>query len=345
MITAMLQSLGDKHSEYFDSEETEEFQSGLQGEFEGIGAVVGESEFGAIIERILPGSPAEKSGLKNLDIITAADGVSIKGMTTSEAVKLIRGEKWTTVNISYLRDNIPATVDVVRDAVNIPSVDGEMIENTNIGYIQINTFWEKTPWEFEDKVRELKEKWAAGLILDFRYNGGWYLTSAQSILWEFLPRNSKIVTTKENNSANNITLTTSLRSPSDEKIPLIVLVNEYSASASEIVAGAMQDYGRALVIGNKTYGKWSVQEMFPLGDGSMIKITVTHWYTPKDKNIDAEGITPDITALLTVDDYKNSFDRQKKFAEKVMKELIEGKNSTEIVDYYKSHSDEITALQ
>lgn len=234
---------------------------------------------------------------------------------------------------------------MVRDAVNIPSVDGEMVENTQIGYIQINTFGEKTPDEFQSKIRELKEQGALGLILDFRYNGGGYLTSAQSMLGEFLPRNSKIVTTKEVNAAKNATMTTSFFSRADENIPLIILVNEYSASASEIVAGAMQDYGRAIVIGNKTYGKGSVQEMFSLGDGSMVKVTVAHWYTPNDKNIDAEGITPDILVYLTANDYREAFDRQKKLAEKVLSELISGKSQSEMIEYYKNNSEKILELK
>lgn len=345
MIKSMLSSLGDKHSEYFTFEEAEEFESGLAGEFEWIGAVIGESEFGVIIERVIKDSPAEKSGLKTLDVVTMADGISLKWMKPSEAVKKIRGKKWTTVHLTYLRDDVEYNIDVTRDAVNIPSVDAKKIENSEIGYIQINTFGERTPGEFQKAIRELRDQWAKGLILDFRFNGGGYLVSAQEMLGEFLPRNSKIVTTKENNPANNISLFTSLLSLPDENIPLIVLVNEYSASASEIVAGALQDYGRAIVIGNKTYGKWSVQEMLEMRDGSMIKVTVAHWYTPKDKNIDLEGITPDILVRLMADDYRNEFDRQKVFSEKVMTEMIAGKKMNEIIEYYKNNPEEISGLK
>ena len=158
------------------------------------------------------------------------------------------------------------------------------------------------------------------------------------MLSEFLPRNSKIVTIKENNPINNESLFTNLLSSPDTEIPVVVLVNEYSASASEIVAGAMQDYKRGIIIGTKTYGKGSVQEMFPLGDGSMIKITIARWYTPNDKNIDSEGINPDVIVNFTDEDRKNIFDRQKDVAQKVLQKMIDGTKYQEIIDSAKDFS-------
>lgn len=330
MISALVNSLWDKHSEYFTAEENEEFQSDLKWDFQGIGAVVGEDILWAKIERVLKDSPAEKSGLLAWDIVMEVNGKSIAGMSTTEAVKLIRWEKWTAVEISYLRENVPTKISIIRDSVNIPSVDGKMLEN-NIAYIQVNTFGEKTPREFADYVKKLKDEWAKGFILDFRFNGGGFLTSAQSILGHFLPRNSKIVTMKENNPANNITLSTGLLSFSDTNTPMVVLVNEFSASASEIVAGAIGEYKRGIIVGTKTYGKGSVQEMFPLSDGSMVKLTVARWYTPNDKNIDEEGIIPDVIVEIQKEDYQNAFDRQKKSAENIVKSLIEGKSREEII--------------
>lgn len=158
------------------------------------------------------------------------------------------------------------------------------------------------------------------------------------MLSEFLPRNSKIVTIKENNPINNESLFTNLLSSPDTEIPVVVLVNEYSASASEIVAGAMQDYKRGIIIGTKTYGKGSVQEMFSLGDGSMIKITIARWYTPNDKNIDSEGIDPDVVVNFTDEDRKNIFDRQKDVAQKVLQKMIDGTKYQEIIDSAKDFS-------
>lgn len=145
LVSALIQSLGDKYSDYFTPEQAEEFRSDLQGSFEGIGAIVGESDFGVIIDKVLPNAPAEKAGLRALDVITNVNGTSIKGMKVSEAVKLMRGKKGTKVMVSYLRDSVPATVEVTRDAVILPSVDGKMLENSEIGYIQINSFAEQTP--------------------------------------------------------------------------------------------------------------------------------------------------------------------------------------------------------
>ena len=338
MAAAMIAGLGDKHSEYFTAEENEEFQSELSGDFEGIGAVVGTHELGAKIERILPSSPAEKFGLLAWDIVISADNNSLAGLTTAEAVKFIRGKKWTSVTLKYLRDSEEKTVSVTRDSVNLPSVEAKMIENSPIGYIQINSFGEKTPSEFHSAINEMKKSGAKGLLLDFRFNGGGYLASAQTMLWEFLPRNSKIVTMKKNNPINNESLFTNLLSSPDTEIPVVVLVNEYSASASEIVAGAMQDYRRGIIIGTKTYGKGSVQETFPLGDGSMIKITIARWYTPNDKNIDSEGIDPDVIVNFTDEDRKNIFDRQKDVAQKVLQKMIDGTKYQEIIDSAKDFS-------
>ena len=338
MAAAMIAGLGDKHSEYFTAEENEEFQSELSGDFEGIGAVVGTHELGAKIERILPSSPAEKFGLLAGDVVISADNNSLAGLTTTEAVKFIRGKKWTSVTLKYLRNGEEKTVAVTRDSVNLPSVDAKMIENSPIGYIQINSFGEKTPSEFHSAIADLKKSGAKGLLLDFRFNGGGYLTSAQTMLSELLPRNSKIVTIKENNPINNESLFTNLLSSPDIEIPVAVLVNEYSASASEIVAGAIQDYKRGIIIGNKTYGKGSVQEMFPLGDGSMIKITVARWYTPNDKNIDSDWIDPDIVVNFTDEDRKNIFDRQKDVAQKILQKMIDGAKYQEIINSAKEFS-------
>lgn len=180
---------------------------------------------------------------------------------------------------------------------------------------------------------------ATGIIVDLRFNGGGYLDSAQTILSEFLPKNTPIVLTKENDVRKNETLYTNFFMIPNTKIPLVVLVNELSASASEIVAGAIQDYERGIVVGTKTYGKGSVQQMFDLNDGSMVKITTAKWYTPKDRNIDLEGIVPDIVSDFTAEDYKNVFDRQLDTAKKVIEMQVAGENRGEIIKKFQNKSE------
>ncbi len=163
---------------------------------------------------------------------------------------------------------------------------------------------------------------AQGMILDFRNNGGGYLDTAVDLASIVLPERTPVVIIKQNDITKNETLFTKIGTKSNTTIPLIILINDYSASASEIFAGAMQDHGRALLVGEKSYGKWSVQEPFDLGDGSIIKITTARWYTPKDASIDEKGITPDISVILTNKDYENIFDRQLKAAELIIRDQI-----------------------
>lgn len=175
------------------------------------------------------------------------------------------------------------------------------------------------------------------MILDFRFNGGGYLDAAQSMLSGFFPKNTAIVSIKENDPRKNEILYTVENRNNLQQIPIVVLVNEFSASASEIFAGAVQDHNRGLLVGKKTFGKGSVQEMFPLGDGTMVKITVAKWYTPKDQNIDEQGITPDITVDFLPEDYKNTFDRQLDIAKKSLQAVVDGKNTQEIIQEFNTH--------
>lgn len=153
----------------------------------------------------------------------------------------------------------------------------------------------------------------------------------------FFPKNTAIVSIKENDPRKNEILYTAENRNNLQQIPIVVLVNEFSASASEIFAGAVQDHNRGLLVGKKTFGKGSVQEMFPLGDGTMVKITVAKWYTPKDQNIDEQGITPDITVDFLPEDYKNTFDRQLDIAKKSLQAVVDGKNTQEIIQEFNTH--------
>lgn len=329
-VSSLVKSLDDKHSEYFSEEDAKNFFESLSGDFEGIGAVVSEVPNGIKIDKVLKDSPAQKSWLEDGDIILLVDEKNMEGMKTSEAIKFIRWKKWTFVHLEILRWEEKKQIKVMRDVVNIASVEGEIMEFEwkKIGYIQVNSFGNHTSEEFLKQIQIMNDEKVEWLVLDFRFNGGGFLTAAQSLLSVFLPKNTPIVRVKENNPVNNQTLYTKFFSYVDMTMPIVVLVNDFSASASEIFAGAIQDYQRGFIIGTKTYGKGSVQETFQLWDGSMIKLTTAKWYTPNDKNIDEEWIIPDIEVEITEEDIKNKFDKQKEVAKKVLiKRIVENEKS------------------
>lgn len=330
MLKSIVNGLGDKHSTYFTKKETTDFEEALRGDFEWIGAVINENPKGIKIMKIIVGSPAEKSWLKAGDIMTRVWDVNIVGKSTEDAVKVIRWPKWSKAEITYKRweDNMDLHITVVRDKVNVPSVAEKMLPN-NIWYIEVATFGEHTTNEFIKSWNILASSGAEWIILDFRNNGGGYLDTAVDLASIVLPQNSPVVIIKQNDIKKNEVLLTRPKTKNNTHIPIVVLINEFSASASEIFAGAMQDHGRGLLLGDKSYGKGSVQEPFDLGDGSLVKITTARWYTPKDTSIDEKGITPDIWLILTSKDYENIFDRQLKAAEIIIKDQIASSGSVE----------------
>lgn len=334
-LRSMVMALWDEHSAYMDQKETSQFQESLLWDFEGIGAVIQEHPKGVRIVKVIDKSPAEKSGLRGGDIVVSVDGKDIAWLSTDEAVLLIRGPGGTRVNIWYLRDSeTPLYVSVERDRVNIPSVSGEILTGTHIGYIEISTFGEYTTSEFYTAFNDLLSKWIKGLILDFRNNWWGYLDTAVDIASVFLPSDIPVVHIRENDPRLHEILYTRPRLWPNIDIPVVVLVNEFSASASEIFAWALQDHERAIIIGEKTYGKWSVQEPFDLRDGTLLKLTVAKWFTPKDRWIDGKGIDPDITVKLLDQDYIDQYDRQKHAAEKVLWEYIQSSSREDIIHKY-----------
>lgn len=340
VLKSVVDWLWDKHSTYFTKKETEEFEEALRGDFEWIGAVINDNPRWIKIMKIIAGSPAEKAGLKAWDIMTKVGDVNIVGKTTEEAVKSIRWPKGTIANITYKRweDNTELFVSVTRDKVNVPSVWEKMLDK-KIGYIEIATFGEHTWPEFVKSWNNLVSSGAQWIILDFRNNGWGYLDTAIELASVIFPKNTPIVTIKENDPKNTDTKYTSAFSKINITMPIIVLINDYSASASEIFAGAVQDHGRWILLGEKSYGKWSVQEPFDLGDGSIMKITTARWYTPKDKSIDIKGITPDVYVVLTNKDYDSIFDRQLEAAKVIMNDQITSKMwIPDIKEKYKSNN-------
>lgn len=330
VISGLVSALGDKHSVYFPPTEAEEFSDTLRGDFEGIGAVIDENPKWVKIQKILENSPAEKVWLKNGDIITKVDGKSIVGMSADDAVKKIRGPRGSTVNLSYLRDesNNEQVISVKRDRVLIPSTRTKILTGS-IGYVEVGFFGEHTNEEFRKSITSLTASGVHGIILDFRNNPGWYLDSAIDLLSMILPDGTASVITRENDPKKTQTLYTKWNSETQVWLPLVMIINGLSASASEITAWALQDYKRAIIVGEKSYGKWSVQSPFVMSDGSILKLTIGKWFTPKDRWIDGEGITPDIIIPLKDDDYKNLYDRQLEWARKIMDSLISQSGSVE----------------
>lgn len=341
MIKWFIESFGDKHSEYFNLDETKKFNEVLSGDFEGIGAVIEKNDFWVVIERIIAGSPAKESWLLSGDIIIKVNNEDLKNLSLTEAVSKIRGPAETTVTLELIRlgqkENIIKTV--TRKRINIPSVDGKILEGTSIGYIALSIFGEKTADDFTKTLDELTSKKPTGIIIDLRDNGWWYLETAVSILSNFVEKDKILVTTKEKNPFLNRSYFS--YGNTRKAIPIVVLINENSASASEITAGALRDYNLAILVWQKSYGKGSVQQPFNLSDGSEMKVTVAKWYTPKDYGIDKVGISPDIEVKFEKEDFEKKYDRQLEESKKILESFILSKKDkkTFVEEYLKNKLD------
>ncbi len=290
-IAGIVQSLNDPHSLYLPPTEAKEFAQDLAGEFEGIGAEIDVSGGQLIVVAPLAGSPAEKAGLKSRDSILLIDNQETYGLSVVEAVKKIRGPKGTPVTLMVRTgEQTPRPITITRATINIPTVVWEMKEN-NTAYMRISSFNEKTDVEFDKAVREIVAKKPRGLVLDLRSNPGGYLDRSITVASEWIKSGVVVRERFVDNEVNEYSAKGRARFAG---IPTIVLVDEGSASGAEIVAGALQDNGLAKLVGAKTYGKGSVQDFQEYTDGSALKLTVAKWFTPKDRQIDKIGITPDV---------------------------------------------------
>ncbi len=332
-IKGLVDSLNDPYTVFMTPQESEEFTSSLDGTLEGIGAELTVEDQQLIIVAPLRKSPAEKAGLLPGDIIYKIEGELAAEMNLIDAIMNIRGEKGTTVTLSIIRESVtePFDVSIVRDNIDIESVTLEEIDG-DIVYLSVNQFNDKTKDEFGKAISEMILNEPNGLIVDLRYNGGGYLDIAVDLLSYLLPSKTLAVTLKETveTSSSSTSTTITSKSDSDSKtstnkyytngnpkvldVPLVVIVNESSASASEIVAGAIQDHQRGIVFGNQSFGKGTVQEVETFLDGSSIRLTVAKWFTPDGRDIDKNGITPDIIVDITEEDITNEYDAQKEAA-------------------------------
>jgi carboxyl-terminal processing protease len=307
-LNGMVAGLGDRYSTFFDPEEAQAFNDELDGSFFGIGAQIGLDKDGFItVIAPLPETPADKAGIKAEDHILAIDGVDTSGMTVDEAVKRIRGEKGTTVKLLILPKGSeePKTVEIVRDEIKVKSVTWEMRDD-KIAVISVSIFNEDTGPLFRDAVTELMKQNPKGLILDLRNNPGGLLDEATELAGYWM--DGKPAVMEEVRGERSSLIAHGHNELAD--MPTMVLVNGGSASASEILSGALQDYHFALLVGEKTFGKGSVQEYHNLPDGSAVKITVARWLTPAGRSIDKEGIMPDEVVPYTIEDLHAERDPQ-----------------------------------
>ena len=308
-IRGMIAALGDKHSSYMDPLEYKDATSDLSGEYEGIGAWVNTDGDFLTISEPMPGSPAEKAGLITGDQIIKIDGEDLTGVLPELARRKVLGPAGSTVVLTILRDGVenPFDVSVTRDAIKVASVDSKMLED-NIAYVKIRNFGDQTDEELTTALKDLLKQKPAGLVLDLRNNPGGSLDTAINVASQFIGNGVILYEeygdgTRQTHEAKQGGLATD--------IPLVVLVNEFSASASEVVAGAIQDTGRAELVGTTTYGKGSVQQWIPLsGDEGAVRVTIARWLTPNGRLIHEIGLEPDEEVNMTEEDAKANLDPQ-----------------------------------
>ncbi|MCH8518524.1 S41 family peptidase [Candidatus Gracilibacteria bacterium] len=323
-VKGMVEMLQDKNSEFMNRETTERFMQSLSGDFEGIGAVVEKVTLGVKVERVIQGSPALLGDIRSGDIIISANGISLEDLDLFDAVEEIKGPAGTEVILEVIRpsqDDV-ITKNIIRQKIQIPSIEHEIFEDENIGYIRVNMFGDSTSFEFREALGNISTNNPDGLILDLRNNGGGYLESAVEILSEFIVAGEKLVSIRYRDSVHN----TQFRSDNNGDIfdkKIVVLINENSASAAEITAGALREYNKAILLGAKSFGKGSVQQPFDISGGGLLKLTVANWYTPLGRNIELEGINPDIEVIFLEEDFENNYDRQLEEAKRLMQIYIE----------------------
>lgn len=302
----LVSAAGDQYTLYMNASDAATFQNDLSGTIGGgIGAEVSTRGGKITIIRTLQGNPAEKAGLQAGDIVTTINDASTAGMTVDQAVALIRGNPGTTVKLSVQRGSEIKDFTITRATISNPSVTSAI--NNGIGTLTISRFDDQTGNLARAAAQDFKAKNVKGIILDLRGNGGGYVTAAQDVAGLWL--DSKLLVTEKSNNQIVDQVTTGSNAIL-AGIPTVILVNSSSASASEIVSGALQDYGIAKLVGEKTFGKGSVQKLIDLPNGAELKVTIAKWYTPKGKNINQQGITPDIAASLTQADVDAGQDPQ-----------------------------------
>jgi len=322
-LAGVVASLEDPYSVFLNPEISDKFEEELSGSFEGIGAEIGIKDDRLTIIAPLPGTPADKAGLRQGDKVLAVDGYNTTGIALDYAVNIIRGEKGTEVVLTVLSEGEtePHDVSIIRDTIKIESVvysrkdlngkseedEGFVMKDGNIAYIEIRYFNENTLSDWDKIVQKVLNLNPKGIILDLRNNPGGFLNTAIEVTGEWVDGSPVVLERLRDGSQVAYRAN---RQAHFDSIPTVVLVNGGSASGSEIVSGALQDYQVATIIGETTFGKGSVQDLRKFSDGSSVKLTIAEWLTPLGRNINKDGIKPDIEIELTKEDYDNDKDPQ-----------------------------------
>ena len=315
-------ALGDPYTEYYDREETAALMESTSGEFSGIGATMTQNTDGpgAVITAVYEGSPAAEAGLQAGDVISKVDGNDVSGMDLDSIVSLIKGEKGTEVKITVLRYGQEIETTAVRDIIQMQTVDSVMLDD-QVGYISVSEFDDVTYDQFKSALDSLEAQGMAGLVIDLRNNPGGNLDTVTDMLKLLLPEGPIVSITDKNGDTEEITCDGS----NEFTKPLAVLVNQYSASASEVFCGAVQDYGIGSIVGVTTFGKGVVQQLMDLGDGTCLKVTIAEYYTPSGRSINGIGVEPDVEVEYVYDAENPEADNQlETAAETVRAELQQG---------------------
>ncbi len=318
-IKGLTSSLGDPYTEFFTPKESKQFRESISGSFDGIGAELGKKEDVLTIIAPLKNSPAERAGLKSGDKILEINGISAADMSVEEAVTNIRGKKGTTVKLGIYREGDQDTrvIEIMRDTIVVPTIVTEL--NNGVFVIHIYNFGDNVVDEFSDALQSFKNSGYKYLVIDLRGNPGGYLESAVDIASYFVPK-GKTVVTEDYVKDNKKQVHTSYGYSDLKPLPkIVVLVDEGSASASEILAGALRDHKLATIIGVKTFGKGSVQELIPMKEDTSLKVTIARWLTPSGATIEKNGISPDVEVKKVTDSKDPKKDNQLEKAIQVLK--------------------------
>jgi len=312
-IEGLTASFGDPYTVFLPPQQAQVFNDDISGSFGGVGMELGARDGAIVVVSPLKDSPAAAAGIRTGDIVAAINGTSTDGLTVDKAVQLIRGPKGTTVTLTLVRQGVrePIVVKIVRATINIPIINS-YLRGDGIFVIELYSFSENSPGLFRQALRSYFESGSTKLLLDLRGNPGGYLEAAVDMASFFLPVGEVVVTEDFMGKGQNIAhRSLGYNVFNNKKLSMAILVDEGTASASEILAGALQQHGVAKLVGSRTFGKGSVQQLIELGGGAELKVTIARWLTPNGQSLNDGGLTPDFKATRTVTDFNNGKDPQK----------------------------------